>query len=412
MPAALPKKLHLPSGRVVAIELAAPGASVSSTLRGAVKALAGDPVRLVSEGSTLDPEQLDLEDFHVLRVVLTRAGLLAEQPVQVPCENCNRMESVRPCEAFEPGPFLDGELYDPELDHPFEFDEQHELGGELTMRLRRLTVGEARMLHEAIDAGHIRLTGPMVKAMGIVSFDGQTQAPKIARMLQGIDDHAWDVVTDLLDSAWYGPRLRAWWRCNACGARNEVDAPALREFPALPLPREDGPIEGFPELPAFEAMVQKHTEEIFGRLGVRNVDVIVEPGVPECDDGGVPLLGSYDPGTEAESGVPSAPPEIRIYYRTFRATFADQPFDVGAEIAETVEHEVRHHLAYLSGYDEQDDREHDEIAIEHGRMVGESESLRRATRAAGSDLFSFLRATWPIWLLVAVLSIVAVMASR
>jgi len=392
------------------VDTAAPPAT---TLRGAVQALAGSAVRVVApDGNPIAPDTLDIEDFHVLRIMLTRAGLLTEEPVEVPCDNCNATASLRPCQAFEPGPFLDDELYDPELDRAFDFEEEHELGGELTLKLRRLTVGEARPLHEAIDAGHIRLTGAMVRAMGIVSFNGQTHAPRIARMLQSLDDHAWDVVTDLLDAAWYGPRLRAWWRCSECGARNEVDAPALREFPALPLPREEGPVEGFPEQPAFELSVRKHSQSVFGKLGVRNVDVIVEPGVPECDEGGVPLLGSYDPGSDGDPGVPATPPEIRLYYRTFRATWSDEPFDVEAEIAETIEHEARHHLAFLAGYDEEDDREHEEIAIEQGRIVGQSESVRRATRAARSDLASFLRATWPIWLLVAVLTIAAVIASR
>lgn len=413
MPSPLPSRIHLPSRRVVTLERRASNASPPTTLCGAAAALAGDPVRLLGDdGGVIDPASLDIEDFHVLRVFLTRSGLLAEQPVEVPCANCNRLHSVLPCNAFEPGPFMDGELGDPDLDHPFEFDQQHELGGELTLELRAVTVGEVRALHDAIDKGHLRLTGAIVSAMGIESFNGETHAPKIARMLQRLDDRAWDVVTDLLDAAWYGPRLRPWWRCPACAARNEVDAPALREFPALPLPRDQGPLEGFPDEVAFERLVRKHAGLVFDKLGLRNVDVIMEPGVPECDAGGVPLLGSYDPGSGGEPAVPSSPPEIRVYYHTFRSTWAEEPFDVEAEVAETIEHEAQHHLACLSGYDAQDEREQDEIAIEQGRMVGGSESLRRATRAARADVVAFLRATWPIWLLVAALSIGAILAAR
>ncbi|MBI5533644.1 MAG: metallopeptidase family protein [Deltaproteobacteria bacterium] len=417
MPATLPRKLHLPTGRVVDLERTGDPPGHVPTLRGSVHALAGQVVRLRNEaGELVDPESLALEDFHVLRSILTHAGLLAEQSVEVPCDNCNEVRALRPCELVEPGPFIDGELGDPELDERFPFDKEHEIGeaqlGKLKVKLRPVTVAEARPLHEAIDGGRLRVTSALVRAMGIESLDGETLAPRIARRLQRIDDSSWDSLTDLLDAAYYGPRLRPWWRCQECGARNELEAPSLREFPALALPRDDQPIAGFPDVDAFESAVRKHADALFAQLGVRNVALTVELGVAECDDGGVPLLGSYDPGEQEGSGMPSASPEVRLYYRTFRSMYADEPYDVEREIAETIEHELRHHLAFLSGWDPEDEREHEEISREQGRRVGQSESLRRATRAAGSDVSEFLRRTWPLWLLVAAVTIAVILASR
>jgi hypothetical protein len=45
-------------------------------------------------------------------------------------------------------------------------------------------------------------------------------------------------------------------------------------------------------------------------------------------------------------------------------------------------------------------------------MVGQAESLRRATKAARGDVAEFFRRTWPIWLLVAAATIVAAIAER
>jgi hypothetical protein len=282
----------------------------------------------------------------------------------------------------------------------------------LNVKLANATVAKAHALHEAIDSGRLRVTVALVRSLGIESFAGEKNAAKIARKLARVDDATWDAVTDLFDAAHYGPRLRPFWRCDGCGARNEVEAPSLREFPALSLPRSDEPLEGFPDLDSFETMVKTQADSIFSRLGVRNVTLLVQTGAADCDEGGVPLLGSYEPGQREQSGVPARSPEVRIYYRTFRSSFADDPFDVQKEIAETIEHELRHHLAFLSGYDPVDDDVRGEIACEEGRMVGQAESLRRATKAARGDVAEFFRRTWPIWLLVAAATIVAAIAER
>lgn len=396
------------------LEIAAVTNPVTTTLRGAARALGGEVVTLRNgPGNAIDPESLSLEDFHVLRALLTHFGLFAEEPVEAPCDNCNQKTSIKPCDVMEAGPYVDGELHDVELDEPFPFDQEHPVGpAGIKVKLAPTTVAAARALHEAIDSGKLRVTVALVRSLGIESFAGEKNAAKIARRLARLDDATWDAVTDLFDAAHYGPRLRPLWRCDGCGARNEIEAPCLREFPAFPLPRSSEPVEGFPDLDSFETMVKTQADVIFSRLGVRNVALLVHTGAADCDEGGVPLLGSYDPGHREQSGVPARPPEVRIYYRTFRSSFADEPFDVQKEIAETIEHELRHHLAFLSGYDPIDEDERDEIAREEGRMVGQAESLRRATKAARGDVAEFFRRTWPIWLLVAVATIVAAIAER
>jgi hypothetical protein len=399
---------------VVGLEIPAAASPVKPTLRGAVRALSGAVVALRDEaGAPIDPESISLEDFHVLRALLTHFGLIAETAVEAACENCHAKTSVKPCDVIEPGPYVDGELHDSELDDPFPFDKEHPVGsGNSTITLSAVTAGRARALHEAIDAGRLRVTVPLVRAMGIESFGGEKNTAKIARRLARADDATWNAVTDLFDAAHYGPRLRPFWRCAECDARNEIEAPSLREFPALPLVRSDDPIAGFPDLDSFEALVRRQADAIFARLHVRNLALTVFAEAADCDEGGVPLLGSYDPGAPEQSGALAAAPEIRIYYRTFRSSFADDPFDVEAEIAETIEHEVGHHLAFLSGYDETDEEERSAIARETGRMVGQAESVRRATRAARSDVADFFRRTWPIWLVVAGLTIAAMIAER
>jgi len=412
----LPKRVHLPSGRIVRLAAGKGSLDKPPGLRGSVRALDGGVVALAGDrGEPLDIDSLSLDDFHSLRAIVTQAGLLPEPAIEVPCDNCGELSPVRPCEVFEPAPFVDGELHDPELDEAFPFDEEHTIEGvdrKHTIKLRPVTVGEARPLHEALDSGELRVTGALVGAMGIVSFDGETHLPKIGRILQQADDPTWDRVTDLFDAAHYGPRLHPWWRCDKCGARNEIEAPLLKEFPALPLARCEEPVPGFPSEDEFEAAVRRLSGPIFQRMAVRNIALTVEVGVPECDAAGVPLLGSYDPGEPEASGVPACAPEVRLYYRTFRSMYADEPYDVEAEIAETIEHELHHHLGFLAGHDPEDERELAEIADEEGRMVGKQESLRRATRAVGGDFVSFLRHTWPIWVLVAIVTAAAVLSSR
>src|SRR5688500_13511929 len=63
-----------------------------------------------------DVRDLALPDFHVLRAVLMKKGFVEEKEIEIACENCDEPMRVRPCDKLEIGPWLDGELGDPELD--------------------------------------------------------------------------------------------------------------------------------------------------------------------------------------------------------------------------------------------------------------------------------------------------------
>jgi hypothetical protein len=147
--------------------------------------------------------------------------------------------------------------------------------------------------------------------------------------------------------------------------------------------------------------VREVAGSIYRARGVQNIDLFIDGGVPACDEGGEPLLGSYTPGTtELDAGIPQ-PPEIRLYYRSFKAeVFADPSFDLDREIRETIDHEITHHLHFLAGSDPLDDEEQEQIADEQVRLVGRSESIRRARRGLAGELAGFLRVTWPVWLVL------------
>ncbi|MEI7893287.1 MAG: hypothetical protein WCI05_09350, partial [Myxococcales bacterium] len=59
-----------------------------------------------------------------------------------------------------------------------------------------------------------------------------------------------------------------------------------------------------------------------------------------------------------------------------------------------------------------DDQEREEIDDEVRRVVGARENLRALPRALGADLVAFVRTTWPIWLVLLVLSLVVMSSTR
>jgi hypothetical protein len=205
------------------------------------------------------------------------------------------------------------------------------------------------------------------------------------------------------------PRLGAVHRCGECGARNDLDVPLSRELPRAPLEDVAVPAararrreRAFPDLDSFEIKVRAAAERVYRARGVRNVDLFIDDDVPLCDDGGEPLLGCYTPGGPGGDSEPARAPEVRIFYRTFRDCFLHEPgFDVDAEIEETLDHEITHHLHFLSGHDPLDDEEHAEIERERAGLVGRREGTRRAARGLLADVAGFARATWPVWLVVA-----------
>ncbi|WP_437969621.1 hypothetical protein WMF04_10115 [Sorangium sp. So ce260] len=434
----LPAQVHLPSGAVVRLSDAAARAQ-AATVFGApgggderstigrcardVQVLAGPSVLADARGAPLDPLGLPLADAHVLRALLASAGVVPEEPGAYTCENCDAPFEAAPSSLLEIGPFTDGELDDPELDRPFDFDVLHPIPALRVgravcrgVRFAERTVEEAMPLLRWSGEGALRITPSLVVAMGIAALGRERRASAIADALARAPDEAWAAIVDLYHEARYPARLVAVHRCQGCSARNDLDVPLERELARAPLrapeagaddpaaPRAPAGAAGaFPDLDLFEARVRAAAERIYGARGVRNIDLFIDAGVPACDDGGEPLLGCYTPGTPADELGIARPPEIRIFYRTFRSEARDDPgFDVDAEIAETIDHEVTHHLHHLAGSDPLDDEEHAQIEREQLRRVGHAEAARRARRGALSDLAGFVRATWPAWLIAAV----------
>ncbi|HEU4533409.1 MAG TPA: hypothetical protein VFS00_04800, partial [Polyangiaceae bacterium] len=426
-PIRLPVRLRLPSGARASVRASERPRPTPPTLRGAIEALSGAAVEVLDgRGATLPASELPLEDFHVLRALVTRAGLLEEGPQPVECANCGHHFRARPCDHVEFGPFLDDELTDPELDDPFDFLATHPLlappedgnegdegeGGKsesneasIGVRLRPLRVGRVTALYEALEGDELVFTPALVKAMGVQAFGGETDPAAVAAAIEAADDETLSDLLGLFDAAHYPPRLRAPVRCESCGALVRVDAPALREFPAESGRREGRGESTFLSEGAFTKLARSVGGPLLERRGAGGVALVIETGPAACDDGGVTLLGSYVPGEPEAPGVPARLPEITLYYRTFRAQHDDEgPFDVEAEIVDTLEHELDHHEAFLRGDDPVDEEERSEIAREARREVGETETLRRASRALRSELGDFAYRTWPFWLLAALVT--------
>lgn len=428
-PARPPKRVHLPSGRVVALEAkvtAARTRAPKEPLFSELVALASSGELVLRDGeAVVDVRKLALADFHALRAIATRLGWLAEEPIEIGCRNCGEPVRVAPCASLQLGPWVDGELDDEELDRTLPLTLPHpippvRLPGGATARhvsLRNVTVGEAAALHRALRRRRLAITDRVVAAMGVESLGDEKDARRIAQALERCSEAAWIAIGDLFLRAHYAPRLAAVAVCPKCGARNDVDAPYEREFEPAPCPPGEGSGDAqsneelFPSFDAFAARAREIFDSVIGPHA-EAVTLIVDSGVPACDDGGEPLLGSYVP----PGGDPTAPVgvgEVTVYHRTFEAMWnEDGPYDWDAELAETIEHELEHHGGWLVGHDPMDDEERAEIAREHARMVGRRAAARQSVGALGADFRGFLVRTWPIWLIVAVVSLAITVCNR
>lgn len=419
--ARLPERVHLPSGRIArlsdqgarAAAARGEGEGEPAWLRD-LRVLRAPGVLADEGGAPLDPQGLRLEDAHVLRALLAWAAVVPEEEAEFTCGNCGAAFSAAPSRLLEVGPFVDGELHDPELDRPFDAEASHpvpalRVGGAVCRRIKLAprTVEEAMPLLRAAGRRTLRITPAVAAAMGVTQLGAERRAAAIADALAEAPDDAWAAIVDLYHEARYPARLAAVHRCAACGARNDLDAPLERELDRCERSgtgsgarRRD---EAFPDLDEFERRVRAAARKVYAARGVRNIDLFIDAGVPLCDDGGEPLLGCYTPGgADPDLGV-ARPPEIRIFYRSFEVEHREDPgFDVDAEIAETIDHEVTHHLHHLAGEDPLDDEERDEIAREELRRVGKAEAARRARRGIRAELAGFLRVTWPMWIIAAV----------
>jgi hypothetical protein len=442
--AKLPGTLQLPSGRVLSLKgfdegkrqgrRAGPSAPLYSEL---VALVDSGAVVLRAEAAQLDVRALSLCDFHALRAILTRLGWLEEAEVELTCRNCDRTILHRPCATLELGPFLDRELNHPELDAMRDLGVPHAIPevrlGKRTaadVTLASLRVAVVMPLHDALARGPLHIGPDLVRAMGIAQLGDERSPHRIARALARSSDAAWDAITNHFLDAHYPPRLLSIARCPDCGARNDVDAPFDREFAyvdepaagggqdAHPYRRRDGAAsktngDVFPSFDAFDASAHAVAMRAFEEHGLRGLSFVVEGGVAACDDGGEPLLGAYTAPFAGDMTSPAHPPEVTVYYRTFAAIWdEDGPYDWQAELDETIAHELRHHLAYLEGDDPVDEAEHNEIDEEAAAVIGKRALAHKAAFALFSDLGDFLRRTWPIWLLLLVVSLVVVLGGR
>ena len=400
-------RFHLPSGAWVEL-----GAGSPIELPG----LLGDELRGLRVRTSVPLLELPLSDLHVIRALAMRLELVDEPEATIRCSNCQRELSVQACSTLELGPFSDGELDDEELDAPFDHLRAYAVpplgdGEESTLRLAARTVGEALPLWAAVSASRpLRITSKVVRGMGVVELDGETNPKRIARALARCSDQAFDAIATLFEDAHYPPRLDVPHVCPSCGVTEWVPAPLSRELRGEHLHLPPAPDDtGFISVDEFEAVVRKEAQRAYTELGVRAIDLAVIEGPAEVDDAGEPLLGCYRP-PDPEGLVPR-PAEIRIFYRTFANIARDEgPYDVEAEVRETLRHEIEHHLGFLSGDDPLDEQEHAEIQREAARRVGKHEIQRRAVRGVAAEVRGFFARTWLVWVIVALATLLAALA--
>ncbi len=421
----LPRRLTLPSGNVARLAASGPvvprrraprAALFSETLEALDQA-----VELERNGEAMVVRDLALSDFHVLRAAVMRGGLVSEPEVAVDCRNCNAALTLVPCEHLEMAPWIDGELGDPELDATLPFGEPHRLAFPVLLgRVRRATtatfeprtVREALPLWAALARESLDLDAAVVVAMGLSTLGNERDPVVIARVLARASEAEFASVCDLFLDSHYPARLAGVVFCAACQARNDVDAPYEREFPRGAVAARVASPDDFPSFDVFATRAEAIGRPLLDGVPGEAVLLVVEGGTPAVDDGGEPLLGSYVPPHGGEGGLPSRPPTVTVYYRTFQSMWdEDGAYDWEGELEETIEHELEHHVYFLRGEDPMDDEERSEIEKEAVRIVGRREVDRRALESFGSSLSDFLRRTWPLWL-IALAALVLSFAER
>lgn len=420
----------LPSGRVVALAVRAgelpkrrraKGAPLFSELRDVVDA--GDLTLRDEGGAPLVFGDLALGEFHALRAIATRLGWLDEETVDFECRNCGAALKVRPCEKLALGPFVDRELGDDELDRTLDLAASHPIpdvvlpsgGVARDARFVAVTVSRAAALHRALRKRTFAVTSHVVRAMGVDALGSERDPARIARALSTCSEKAWSAITALFLDATYPPRLLAVVLCDACGARHDVDAPYEREFDRGRNVAHERASEGgaFPSFDEFDARAREIADELVAPYADDGVLLVVEGGVPACDDGGEPLLGSYVPPYAGDAAAPSRAPEVTVYYKTFRAIWdEDGPYDWAAELRETIEHELEHHEGHLRGHDPMDEDERRAIDDEAARVVGKRELVRSSVGALARDFGTFMRRTWPIWLVLLAITLLLTLGQR
>ncbi len=409
-------KVALPSGRVVLFEearaVSVPGKeSDTDRLFGGVLArfAAGRlALRDADRKSTIDVRALPLVDFHALRALATHEGWLDEEEITVSCINCDAELRVRPA------------LDDEELDARLPVGVPHPIapiavGGATaeTLTLRDVTLGEAEPLHRALVAPELTIDAAVVTAMGIVALGEERDPSRIAAALRDASDDAFDDVARAFTALHYPLRLAGIVRCEACGARNDVDAPFDRELAAGDPAPPEAASRPFVRFRTFAAKARAFAEEIIAPEHEDAIAFVVEGGVAAVDEGGIALLGAYVPGSPGDGMTPSRPHEITVYYRTFRAMWEeDGAYDWEDELRETIEHEYEHFLSELAGGDPVDEEERRAITEEAIRLHGKTTLLSREVGHLGADFAGFLRRTWLLWAIVLAVVVFLTLGAR
>lgn len=407
------RTVHLPSGRRVRIRTTGkPRDAGKKQLRQRAlwddtRALLRTGVLVVEDAKTkvsLDDAAIDalpLADFHVLRDFAIRSKLVASEPEEFPCDNCD-----------EPLTFDGASLPVADLEDRYEDEPASEElvvaleepvkvpGGTVErVRLEPVTLKEATpLLRELARDRPFRITPALVRAMGIVRLEGTTtlEEPRaIARALIQATDESWSAVEAGFLSLAYPARAIAVLSCPKCENVHELEVPWPRELEPSQYHRGRHESATFPDAEAFEDHVERVAGLVFERMGVAGMTLRVEPGVPEVDSGGVPMLGSYAAEPGEDGGIEFV---VTLYFRTFERAFKeDARFDWEREVEETLEHEVQHHLYYLDGHDPMDEAERKETEADAARRAGGHARLRKAERAAlARDTWAIVRILGPL----------------
>jgi|GEM_PF-1037115 len=423
------RSIRLPSGLRVRVSRANKDAAraddrVDGTRMFAGRALAAllaaevvvEPVDAMPRG-TLDRTALlalDVRDFHVLRDACERLGATAPEETDAgECRNCDAPIVVDALHAS-----LDA-LEDRFVDEPAVREIELSFGIAVrvgrtrarTVTLRTPTVEQVRPLWIALGRdGALRVTPALVRALGVRALGDETRASAIAEALSRAPDRAWAVVEQGFLEVAYAQRAFHPLTCAKCGALHEVDAPLTREFAVDPAlgsgagsarRRDAADGEGdqrFPDAREFEQRVARIGAEVYAARGVRNIALRVDDGVPEIDTAGEPLLGSYEPRQDVDAaGNVTNEFLVTVYYRSFRKMYEeDGPYDVDAELRDTIDHEIEHHLYYLAGHDPMDARERAEARKDLEDVYGESTLRREERRVLLGELGRGLRFVLPL----------------
>ena len=422
--------VRLPGGRRVRVRRARKGAPrVDDVVEGTPlfagrtlgALLAGEVVVEPVEGDARAPLgreallALDVRDFHVLRDVCERLGAVAPEETRAgECRNCDA-----PLEADPRGFPLD-DLEERYAEEPAVRETRVSLG--MAVRVGRGRARDALLRAPTVEAvrplwfalakdAPLRVTPALVRALGVRALGRETRATVLADVLAEVPDRAWTALEQGFLEVAYGARALRPLLCPACGALHEVDAPLVREFDA-PRGRDtegmlrDGEASAdFPDEARFEALVARVGAEVYAARGVRNIALRVEAGVPELDTAGEPLLGSYEPRQDVDAaGNVTHEFLVTVYYRSFARMYAEEgAYDVEAEVRETIDHEIEHHLHYLSGHDPMDEEERAAARRELEEVYGAKTLARLERREVLRDLARGLRFVVPLLLGLAAL---------